>query len=107
MGRYAPSRSVPWCTICALQANTNRGTVLIAGVRGQLGARLAETFADRQVVAHARDTLDITDPAAVARVVAAAAPSIVINGTAFNDVDGAEARPVEALAVNAIGVRSL
>jgi dTDP-4-dehydrorhamnose reductase len=59
------------------------------------------------VIAHTRATLDITDTAAVARVVAAAAPSVILNATAFNDVDGAETRPLEALAVNAMAVRSL
>jgi dTDP-4-dehydrorhamnose reductase len=77
------------------------------GARGQLGVRLVDAFSDRQVIAHARAALDVTDPAAVARAVAAASPSIVINATAFNDVDGAEARPLDALAVNAMAVRSL
>jgi dTDP-4-dehydrorhamnose reductase len=90
-----------------LEINTDRGAVLVAGGHGQLGARLVQVFADWPVIAHTRATLDVTDPAAVARVVAAAAPSIVINATAFNDVDGAEARPVDAMAVNAMAVRSL
>lgn len=85
----------------------DRGPVLIAGGQGQLGARLVQLFADRDVVAHTRSTLDVTDPAAVARVVAAAAPAVVINATAFNDVDGAEARPFDAMAINAMAVRSL
>ena len=58
-------------------------------------------------MAHTRGTLDVTDPAAVARAVAAASPSVVLNATAFNDVDGAETRPLDALAVNAMAVRSL
>lgn len=79
----------------------------MVGAQGQLGARLVETFADRAVVAHTRRTLDVTDPAAVARAVAAARPSVVLNASAFNDVDGAESRPLDALAVNALAVRSL
>jgi dTDP-4-dehydrorhamnose reductase len=39
--------------------------------------------------------------------VADAEPALIVNCTAFNDVDGAEARPLEAMAVNAFAVRSL
>jgi len=39
--------------------------------------------------------------------VAAAQPAVVINCAAFNDVDGAERQPLDALAVNAMAVRSL
>lgn len=85
----------------------NRGRVLIAGANGRLGAFLAGTFADRGVVAHTRASLDVTDPDAVRRAVADAGPSVVVNCSAFNDVDGAEARPLDALAVNAMAVRSL
>jgi dTDP-4-dehydrorhamnose reductase len=104
-----------WCTIRRLQTNTNSrgaltpadGVVLIAGAHGQLGARLVDTFSDHAVIAHTRQSLDVTDPAAVARTVAAAGPAVVINAAAFNDVDGAESRPIDALAVNAMAVRSL
>jgi dTDP-4-dehydrorhamnose reductase len=51
--------------------------------------------------------LDITDPAAVAAAVEAAPPDVIVNCAAFNDVDGAEERPEQALAVNAFAVRSL
>ena len=59
------------------------------------------------MVAHTRATLDVADAAAVRRAVAAAAPSVIVNCAAFNDVDGAEDRPAEAFAVNAFAVRSL
>jgi dTDP-4-dehydrorhamnose reductase len=85
----------------------NPGPVLIAGANGRLGAFLTETFAARGVVAHTRGSLDVTDPDAVRRSVGDAAPSVVINCSAFNDVDAAEARPLDALAVNAMAVRSL
>jgi dTDP-4-dehydrorhamnose reductase len=85
----------------------NRGRVLIAGASGRLGAFLAGTWLDREVVAHTRASLDVTDPDAVRRAVADAAPSVIINCSAFNDVDGAEARPLDALGVNAMAVRSL
>jgi dTDP-4-dehydrorhamnose reductase len=49
----------------------------------------------------------VTDPEAVARTVAAVSPTLIVNCAAFNDVDGAEARAVEAMAINAFAVRSL
>ncbi|HEY6360065.1 MAG TPA: NAD(P)-dependent oxidoreductase [Vicinamibacterales bacterium] len=81
--------------------------VLLAGASGQLGSAIASAFADRQVVAHTRATLDVTDAGAVQRAVAGAAPSVVINCAAFNDVDAAEDHPADAFAVNALAVRSL
>ncbi|HTM03484.1 MAG TPA: dTDP-4-dehydrorhamnose reductase [Vicinamibacterales bacterium] len=86
----------------------SRGTrVFVAGARGQLGAAIVEAFDDREVIAHTRATLDVTDHGAVCRAVASARPDMIINCTAFNDVDGAEARPLDAFAVNAFAVRSL
>jgi dTDP-4-dehydrorhamnose reductase len=81
--------------------------VFLAGVAGQLGGAVSAEFADVDVVAHTRATLDVTDGDAVRRAVAAARPSVVINCTAFNDVDGSEDRPVDAFAVNALAVRTL
>jgi dTDP-4-dehydrorhamnose reductase len=85
----------------------NRRRVLITGSNGRLGAFLVDAFGHDDVIAHTRATLDITDAAAVARTVAAASPDVIVNCTAFNDVDGAETNPLEALAVNAMAVRSL
>jgi len=68
---------------------------------------LARTFADREVVALTRDTLDIRDPEAVRRTVAEHAPHAILNCAAYNDVDTAEDEPGEAFAVNAFAVRSL
>lgn len=77
------------------------------GAAGRLGACVAETFADRDVVAHTRASLDITDPAAVRHAVERARPDVILNCAAFNRVDEAETRPVDAFAVNAFAVRSL
>ena len=83
------------------------GRVFVTGAAGRLGASIVDVFADRDVVAHTRASLDITDPEAVRRTVGDAAPAVVINCAAFNDVDGAEDRAVEAVAVNALSVRGL
>ena len=85
----------------------NTRPVLVVGASGRLGAALTHAFVDRGVVRHTRASLDITDPAAVETIVAAAAPGVIVNCGAFNDVDGAEDRPAEAMAVNAFAVRTL
>jgi len=81
--------------------------VLVTGATGQLAAFIVQAFADREVIAPARQTLDVADPGVVARTVAAIAPDLIVNCAAFNDVDGAESQAVEALAINAFAVRSL
>jgi dTDP-4-dehydrorhamnose reductase len=81
--------------------------VMLTGAAGQLGSAIATAFADCEIVAHVRETLDLASPQAVVRAVEAAAPAVIVNCAAFNDVDGAEDRPLDALAVNAFAVRSL
>src|SRR5574342_1303362 len=81
--------------------------VLVTGANGQLATAIVAAFRDWEIVALTRSMLDVTDHAAVARVVAEVRPSLIVNCTAFNDVDGAEDRPLDALAVNAFAVRSL
>jgi dTDP-4-dehydrorhamnose reductase len=81
--------------------------VLVVGAAGRLGASLVDACADRDVIAHTRASLDVTDPEAVRLAVSAADPDVIFNCAAFNEVDAAEDRPGEALAVNAFAVRSL
>jgi len=68
---------------------------------------MVDTFTGFDVVAHDRSSLDISDAASVGRAVKDAAPDLIVNCAAFNDVDGAEDRASEALAVNAFAVRNL
>lgn len=81
--------------------------MLVTGAAGQLAGAIIGVFDDHDVVAPSHSALDITDPGAVARTVADVAPALIVNCAAFNDVDGAQDRPVEALAVNAFALRSL
>src|SRR5262245_5049498 len=81
--------------------------ILVTGANGQLAAFIVQAFADREVIALTRQAFDVTDPALVARMVADTAPDLVVNCAAFNDVDGAESRAIEAIAINALAVRSL
>ena len=81
--------------------------VLVTGASGQLGAMILRAFADCDLRAYTRSALDITDAPAVRAAVRTAEPEVIINCAAFNDVDGAEDRPIEALAANAFAVRTL
>lgn len=83
------------------------GPVVVVGAAGRLGASIVQAFADRPVLALTRAELDITDPESVGRTLDRAAPAVIINCAAFNDVDGAEDHAADALAVNGFAVRSL
>jgi dTDP-4-dehydrorhamnose reductase len=81
--------------------------VLIAGSAGQLGRALqASAPAGVTVTAPAEADFDICDPEAIARVVAAAAPALVINAAAYTAVDKAEteAAIAQRVNVNAVGL---
>jgi dTDP-4-dehydrorhamnose reductase len=79
----------------------------VTGAAGRLGATIVDVFRDAEVIAHTRSSLDITDAAAVSHAVSDARPDVIINCAAFNDVDGAESAPLDALAVNAFAPRNL
>lgn len=81
--------------------------ILVTGANGQLGTAIVGMFADLQVTAHTHSSLDITSHDAVMRAVRDASPDTIVNCAAYNDVDGAESAPLDALAVNAFAVRSL
>jgi dTDP-4-dehydrorhamnose reductase len=82
--------------------------IAVVGARGQLGAAVVHECADRHdVVALAHEDLDITDDVAVRTILGRVAPEAIINCSGYNDVDGAEDHPVEALDINAFAVRAL
>jgi dTDP-4-dehydrorhamnose reductase len=76
--------------------------VVVTGAGGQLGAALAEAFAGDNVVALAHGDWDVTQPAP-----GGLAPDLVLHAAAWTDVDGAEASPEGALAVNQAGTRNV
>jgi dTDP-4-dehydrorhamnose reductase len=79
--------------------------ILIVGGNGQLGKGLSDTApAHAEIVSHDIDTLDITDPAAVAAVVKEVQPEILFNAAAYTAVDKAESDEDLAFAVNATAV---
>ena len=83
-------------------------TILLTGAAGQLAYALNERMqAAHDVVALTRRELDITDDVSVGETIRRVQPHVIINGAAYNDVDGAEHDPVAAMAINAFGVRAL
>ncbi len=82
--------------------------IALIGSEGQLGAAIAREFlAGHDVVELTHSMLDVTDDAAVRRVLGRAKPDAIINCAAYNNVDGAEDHPVDALNLNAFAVRAL
>ena len=79
--------------------------ILITGAAGMLGqdVQAAAAAAGHTPLALDRAALDITDHDAARDAVARLQPDVVINCAAFTDVDGAEAAPDAAHAVNADG----
>ncbi|HEY7018568.1 MAG TPA: dTDP-4-dehydrorhamnose reductase [Gaiellaceae bacterium] len=72
--------------------------VLITGAGGQLGAALHEAFPEAE--ARTRAELDVTRPVS-------AEADLVLHTAAWTDVDGAEADPAGAEAVNVTGTRNV
>jgi len=82
--------------------------VVVTGAAGQLGTAIVRDFAARAtVIPLTRQDVDLTDLPELERRVTAERPDVVINCAAFNDVDGAEDRAIEALTINAGAVRAL
>lgn len=86
----------------------NRRAVVF-GASGQLGVELVRELRARgdAVRAWGRSQVDITDAAAVERVLAASDAQVVFNSAAYNQVDVAEKEPRAAFEVNALAVRNL
>jgi dTDP-4-dehydrorhamnose reductase len=78
-----------------------RRRILITGAGGQLGRALQEAFADEHLVASTRADWDVTRP--TSDTVSRAGFDLVLHTAAWTDVDGAEADPQGAAAVNVSG----
>ncbi len=78
----------------------------MVGAAGQLGGELRKLLGEAGT-ALTRADLDLADLEAIEPAVVAAAPDVVVNCAAYNDVDRAEAEPHEARVVNALAVERL
>lgn len=82
--------------------------VAVVGAQGQLGAAVVQEFsAAHEVLPLGHADLDVIRDSDVAAVMERLRPDAIVNCAAFNDVDGAEDRPIDALNLNAFAVRSL
>ena len=81
--------------------------ILLTGVNGQVGHALQQKLADHEVFALNRDQLDLTDTAAIRRVVQKIQPDFIINPAAYTAVDKAESEPDLAFAINAVAPQVL
>lgn len=81
----------------------------VFGASGQLGVELTTELASRgyEVKAFTRANADITDAAAIEKILANFDAQVVFNCAAYNQVDVAEKEPLAAYQVNALAVRNL
>ena len=78
--------------------------ILLIGERGQLASELIRTCMPLgEVVPVDFPQFDISNPAQIQETIAAIRPELVINASAYTDVDKAESEPAKAMAVNADG----
>ena len=78
--------------------------IAIVGGSGQLGTALRDAFADRDVVAPAHAEVPFEDAGALAQLLDGARPDVLINCSAFHNVDRCEREPERAFAINALAV---
>lgn len=87
------------------------GPILLVGAGGQLGSDLLRVLPAASLVPLKRADLDVTDPAAVARILDAHTPRWVVSTAAFHRVDDIEkdqrGEAQLAFAVNAVAARGL
>ncbi|MBU2228986.1 dTDP-4-dehydrorhamnose reductase [Patescibacteria group bacterium] len=81
--------------------------ILILGAKGMLGSELSVIFADLQPICWDIDDLDITNEEIVQKRIREISPSIIINASAYTDVDGAEDNQEQANRINGTAVGHL
>jgi dTDP-4-dehydrorhamnose reductase len=85
-----------------------RRLALVLGAGGQLGEAMTEQLTVRhEVVPRSRTDVDVTRAEALREAVHGICPDVIINCSAYTNVDRAEQEPLDALAVNAWAVRTL
>jgi len=82
--------------------------LLLLGTNGQLGKELARQLPlAGDLTAYTRDSLDITDHAAVLEAVKTVMPDVIVNAAAYTAVDKAEEEQSLAYAINTDAVENL
>src|SRR5665213_869878 len=84
------------------------GRILLTGSAGQVGHELLRALAPLgEVVAPARDMLDLVDAASLRKTIRSVHPRWIVNPAAYTAVDRAESEPELAYAINTEAVRVL
>ncbi len=81
--------------------------VLLFGGSGQLGSEIVARWRDDTIVAPSSAEANIEDDLAVSRAIALHDPEVIINCTAFHNVDECQRVPERAFEVNAYAVEQL
>lgn len=81
--------------------------ILILGAKGMLGSELSVVFHDLKPICWDIDDLDITNEEIVQQRIREISPSIIINASAYTDVDGAEENQELANRINGTAVGHL
>ena len=82
--------------------------LLLLGCTGQVGWELNRTLLTLgDLAACDFPQIDMADPGSIRRIIHDTRPDIIVNATAYTDVDKAESEPELAMAINANGVRIL
>lgn len=75
--------------------------ILLVGKNGQVGQELQQSLSPLgEVIATDRETLDMSQPAVVRRLVAESKPDLIVNAAAYTAVDKAETEVELATAIN-------
>lgn len=78
--------------------------ILLLGNTGQLGWELNRTLLTLGVLtALDYPQIDMSDPGSIKTIIREHKPNLIINATAYTDVDKAESEPEKAMAINATG----
>jgi dTDP-4-dehydrorhamnose reductase len=80
--------------------------VALLGASGQLGSALRNAFADRELATPAHADVPFEDEQALTGMLDAFRPDVLINCTAFHQVDICEREPGRAFALNALAVEA-
>lgn len=82
--------------------------ILLTGSTGQVGGELVRLLAPLgEVVAPAREAMDMSDVASVRETIRSVHPRWIVNPAAYTAVDKAESEPELAYAINAEAVRAI
>jgi len=81
--------------------------IALIGADGQLGSDLLEVLSSTELIPLFYPDFDVTDKERMNQKLESIKPDIIINTSAFNDVDASEERIKETFEVNAFAVRDL